>query len=230
MNKNSNYINLKKFCLQQSIGLFGVADVSAIKNDFKISPSVLSKLDKAVSLGVRLSNGVLQEIVSAPTKLYSHHYRVANFVLDQAAFRICNYIQNKGFTALAIPVSQILDWQSQTGHLSHKQIGVLAGLGWIGRNNLLVNEKTGAQLRLVTILTDMPLKTDKPSKQSCGHCKLCVQACPAGAIRMSPLEFDHIKCFEKIKEFQKAHLVEQYICGVCVNVCKGGKSEPELSD
>ena len=214
MNKNSNYINLRKFCRQQAIDLFGVADISEIKSDIKISPPVLEKLDKAVCLGVRLSNGVMQEIVNAPTKLYSHHYRVANFVLDQAAFRICNYIQNKGFLVLAIPVSQIIDWQSQTGHLSHKQVGVLAGLGWIGRNNLLVNKKLGAQLRLVTILTDMPLKTDKPSKQNCGDCKLCVQACPAGAIRMSHLEFDHIKCFEKLKEFQKAHLVEQYICGV----------------
>jgi len=45
---------------------------------------------------------------------------------------------------------------------------VLAGLGWIGRNNLLVNEELGSQFRLASVLTNMPLKIDKPVKNGCG--------------------------------------------------------------
>ena len=123
---------------------------------------------------------------------------------------------------MPIPASQILDWQSQKGHISHKKIGYLAGLGWIGRNNLLVNKDIGSQFRLVSILTDMPLKIDKPQKESCGKCRLCIAICPVSAIKDNPLDFDHIKCFEKLKDFQKQRLVEQYICGICVRVCKGG--------
>jgi len=221
MDKNKNYAALKKFAIAQGISLFGVADIQGIKSDFKLSEKSLVKLDKAVCLGLRLAQGILDEISCAPTRLYFHHYRTVNASLDQAALRIANFIQNKGFRTLPIPASIILDWENQKAHLSHKKLGVLAGLGWIGRNNLLVNKKLGSQFRLVTILTDMPLKTDTQTKDGCGACRLCVKICPAEAIKESPGDFDHLKCFEKLKDFQKRKLVDQYICGVCVNACKG---------
>jgi len=221
MNKNKNYGLLSKFCRSQGIDLFGVADIKDIKKEFQISEPLVNGLDKAVCLGARLSASVLSEISNAPTRLYFHHYRTVNAYLDQTALKVCNFIQRKSFKALPIPASIILDWENQTAHLSHKKLGVLAGLGWIGRNNLLVNEKIGSQFRLATILTDMPLKLDKPIKKDCGICHSCVKMCPAQAIKESPSDFDHIKCFEKLKEFQKQKLVDQYICGVCVNVCRG---------
>lgn len=221
MDKTRNYSTLKKFSQDQGIDLFGVADISDIRKEFQVSGSLVNGFDKAVCLGTRLSASILSEISNAPTRLYFHHYRTVNAYLDQTALKVCNFIQRKGFKALPIPASIILDWENQTAHLSHKKIGVLAGLGWIGRNNLLVNEKIGSQFRLATILTDMPLKLDKPVKKDCGVCHLCVKMCPAQAIKESPSDFDHIKCFEKLKEFQKQKLVDQYICGVCVNLCKG---------
>jgi epoxyqueuosine reductase QueG len=172
---------------------------------------------------VGLSRGVLEEIENSPTKLYFHHYRTVNAFLDQLAFKVSNYIQKKGYLALPIPASQILDWQNQKAHLSHKKLGVLAGLGWIGRNNLLVHRNLGSQFRMVSILTNMPLEIDKPQKENCGDCRLCITVCPSGAIKDNPEEFDHIKCFEKLKEFQKQRLVDQYICGICVKVCKEKK-------
>lgn len=219
MSKNNSY--LKKFCLGQGVDLFGVADISLEKEDFLVSENSLKDLNRAVSLGVRLSSKVLEEIKDAPTRLYFHHYRTANFFLDQLAFKAVNFIQNKGFRALAIPASIIVDWQNQKAHLSHKRIGYLAGLGWIGRNNLLVNKKLGSQFRLTSILTDMDLRPDKPVKENCSNCMRCVTLCPAQAIKKRPEDFDHIRCFEKLKEFQKQKIVDQYICGVCVNLCKG---------
>jgi epoxyqueuosine reductase QueG len=223
MGKDKNYLELKKFCRAQGADLFGVADISRIKKDFLLSQGLLQKIDKAICLGLRLSQGVLEEIENAPTRLYFHHYRTVNAALDQLALKVCNHIQKKGFLGLPIPASQILDWQNQKAHLSHKKLGVLAGLGWIGRNNLLVNKTLGSQFRLVSVLTNMPLKVDKALKQDCGHCRLCITVCPAEAIKDNPLDFDHGKCFEKLKEFQKQHLVDQYVCGVCVNVCRGIK-------
>jgi len=218
-----NYKNLKKFCQSLGIDLFGVADISGIKEHIKVSQDVLKKLDKAVCLGVRLSSSILEEITNAPTRLYFHHYRTVNAFLDQTALKVSNYIQSKGYRALQIPASIIVDWENQTAHLSHRHVGVLAGLGWIGRNNLLVSKKLGSQFRLATILTDMPLKLDKPTKDSCNTCRLCVLACPAQAIKDDAKGFERIKCLEKLKEFQKQKLVDQYVCGVCLNVCKGDK-------
>ncbi|MDD5247023.1 MAG: 4Fe-4S binding protein [Candidatus Omnitrophica bacterium] len=224
MDKNKSYQFLKKFCLQNGAELFGVAGIDDLKDDFFLSDKVLQSVDKAVCLGKRISSGVLREIESAPTRLYFHHYRTINMFLDQLALKAAGLIEQKGFTALPIPASQIVDWQKQTAHLSHKKIGVKAGLGWIGRNNLLVNRKLGSRFRLVTILTNMPLKADKPVTDNCEDCRLCISACPAGAIKERAEDFDHIRCFEKLKEFQKQRLVDQYVCGVCVNACKGVRS------
>ncbi|MDD5432731.1 MAG: hypothetical protein PHO70_07100 [Candidatus Omnitrophica bacterium] len=223
MDKSKNYLTLKKYCLTQGFDLFGVADITGLKKEFFISESALEKIDRAICLAVRLSKGVLKELDNAPTRLYFHHYRTVNTFIDQTALKICSYLQKKGFTAIPIPASQIVDWQKQTAHLSHKKLAVEAGLGWIGRNNLLVNKDLGSQFRLVTILTDMPLKTDKPVEFGCGECRLCMNACPAQAIKDKPAEFEHLLCFEKLKEFQKQRLVDQFICGVCVNLCKGKK-------
>ena len=221
MDKNKNYLELKRFSQDLGADLFGVANISEIKKDFVLSPNVLEKFDWAISLGVRLSKSILEEIEDAPTRLYFHHYRTVNALLDQLALKACNYIQKKGFLALPIPASQIVDWQKQTAHLSHKKLGVLAGLGWIGRNNLLVNQTFGSQFRLVSVLTNLPLKVDKPVRKDCGDCRLCVKICPAGAIKENLLDFDYARCFAKLKDFQKQRLVDQYICGVCVKVCKG---------
>jgi epoxyqueuosine reductase QueG len=214
---------LKKICLGWGADLFGVADINSIKQEFLISDSAKKKIKRAICLGVRVSRAVLDEIQDSPTKIYYHHYRTLNSFLDHLALRLSSFIQNEGFFALPIPASQIVDWQKQSAHLSHKKVGYLAGLGWIGRNNLLVNEKFGSQLRLVTVLTDMDLETDKPSKKDCGNCQLCIEVCPVKAIKENKEDFDQLKCFEQLKEFQKQRIVDQYICGICVRACCGKK-------
>lgn len=221
MKKEENYKRIKKFCVNWGADLFGTADVSLLKDGFVVSPKAAKDLNTAISLGVRVSSGVLSEIENQPTKLYFHHYRTVNMFLDQLALRLSNFIQNSGSKAIPIPASIIVDWQKQTAHLSHKHIGHLAGLGWIGRNNLLVNKKLGSQFRLVTVLTDMPLKYDKPTEEDCGKCRVCVVICPVKAIKKEPAEFDHLGCFELLKEFQRQKVVDQYICGICVNICRG---------
>ena len=195
---------------------------------FAVSAKAAKDLNTAISLGCGFHQGVLSEIENQPTKLYFHHYRVVNMFLDQLALRLSNFIQNSGSKAIPIPASIIVDWQKQTAHLSHKHIGHLAGIGWIGRNNLLVNNKLGSQFRLVTVLTDMPLKYDKPTEEDCGKCRACMVICPVKAIKKEPAEFDHLGCFELLKEFQRQKVVDQYICGICVNICNRKDREKSI--
>jgi len=217
----NNKSELKDFCLSLGVDLFGIADIKDIKNEFLIAPKVLAKMDRAVCLGLGISRAALEEIDQVPTRMYFHHYRMVNMFLDQAALRVGSYIQKKGYLSLPIPASQIIDWKKLSAHASHRKLGVLAGLGWIGRNNLLVNKELGSQFRLVTILTSMPLEADKPTEENCGLCQLCVKICPAQAIKEDPAQFEHLKCFETLREFQKQRQVDSYVCGICVNVCKG---------
>jgi len=219
MAADKNYLELKKFCLDMGADLFGAVDIKEIKNEFAFSPDLLEKLDRAVCLGMRLNDLVMEDIAEAPTRLYSYHYRTVNLYLDRMALKTAAYLDKNGYLALPVPASQVLDWQKHTAHLSHRKIASLAGLGWIGRNNLLVSPEFGSRLRLVTILTDMPLNTDAPVKGGCQDCRRCVEACPAKAIKLDPASFDRAACLAKLKEFQKKHIVEQYICGVCVKAC-----------
>jgi epoxyqueuosine reductase QueG len=219
--RSENYNLLKKHAFDLGFSLLGVADISSVKQGFILSENLKARFERGISLGKRLLDSVLDDIEDRPTSLYFHHYRQLNFFLDRAAFLISSTIQELGFQALPLPASQIVDWEKQRAHVSHKKIGYLGGLGWIGRNNLLVNPKLGSRFRLVTVLTNMPLETDKPMEADCGTCRRCLSSCPAQAIKLNQEDFDHQSCFEKLKEFRKAGIVSQYICGVCVKACAG---------
>jgi epoxyqueuosine reductase len=226
-----NVIQLASYCRSQGVTLFGTAEISTVRDHFELPDDLKYRFEWAVSLGQRLSLSVLDDLKDAPTPLYFHHYRQLNFFLDRAAFLVSSYIQDLGYEALPVPASQVIDWNNQRGHLSHKKIGILAGLGWLGRNNLLVNPQYGARIRLVTVLTTMPLEKSRPVRANCGNCRNCLPACPANAIKSGPEEFNHIACFEKLKEFRNKGLVSQFICGLCVKACSGSQasSEPSLT-
>ena len=212
---------MRKFTLECGPELFGVADIREIRDKFNLKPEIRKKFSRGISIGKRLLDPVLDDIEDHPTPLYLHHYRQLNFLLDRTALLLASKIQEMDHQALPIPASQIIDWENQKAHLSHKRVGLLAGLGWIGRNNLLVNPEFGARFRLVTVLTDMPLEVDSPLEDGCDPCQDCLASCPAQAIRMRREDFGHWECFEKLKEFKRAGLVSQHICGVCVKACRG---------
>ena len=222
--KAENYRQLKEFALDQGIALFGTADITAIRDTFHIHPpESVARLDRGISLAVQLSDAVLETLVDKPNLLYKHHYREANELLDGVAFRLAARIEGWGYRALAVAASQTIDWRRQIAHLSHKKVAALAGLGWLGRSNLLVTPQYGARVRLVTVLTNMPLQTDKPVKESCRSCRACLAVCPAGAIKMHQKDFDHQACFEQLRHFAKKENIGYYICGLCQQAC-GGKA------
>lgn len=200
--------------------LFGVAELTQTPlATYDLDKDLVEKLPFGIAIGVRLADAVLEAIEDHPTLLYLHHYRQANYRLDRIAFDVSALIQRAGGMAIPIAASQIVDWEGQRGHLSHKALAQAAGLGWRGRNNLLVNPAYGARVRLVSILTDLPMLIDSPLDNSCDQCRRCIAACPAGAIKEEVREFDHIGCFEKLKEFRNKYNIGQYICGVCVKAC-----------
>jgi epoxyqueuosine reductase len=215
---------LEDYAKELGVTFLGVADITVIRSGFLLPEGFKDRYPFALSMGKRLADGVLEELKDAPTPLYLHHYRQTNFFLDRAAFMVSSRIQDLGFEAVPIPASQIIDWAGQRGHVPHKKIGELAGLGWIGRNNLLVHPEFGARFRLVTVLTTIPLEPGAPLSDNCGSCRRCASACPAKAIKERREDFDHLACYEKLKEFRSQGLVAQFICGLCVRACDGSIS------
>jgi epoxyqueuosine reductase QueG len=165
------YDELKGIAFSSGASAFGAGQIEDLREHFDALPLEQTEgLSYGISIGARVSDAVLRNVVIGPTRLYLHHYRMLNLFLDQCALRISLDIQKKGGNALPIPASQIMDWEKQTAHLSHKMIALRAGIGWIGRNNLLVHPECGSRIRLASVLTDVPLASDSLVERDCGTC------------------------------------------------------------
>jgi epoxyqueuosine reductase len=144
------------------------------------------------------------------------------------AFRPSVALQKEGFHSLPVPASQVLDEKGWYGAITHKAVARMAGLGWQGKNLLLITPQYGSRVRLVTVLTEAPLTAGTPLKNRCGNCMLCRDACPAGAIkgvntvdhyedRGEALHFE--RCMERLTtEYAKLPHIGAAICGICIKV------------
>lgn len=224
---------LKRRARTWGASLVGIADLARLQGIETEPADLLSGFTRAISLAVRLSDPVLDQIVDRPTPLYAQHYQKVNALLDELALRVSLAVQKAGGRALPLPASQVLDAGNLTSYLSHKAVAVAAGLGWQGKSLLLVSPQFGPRVRLVTVLTDMALAADEPLKNRCGTCSACADACPAQAIRGvntkshyasrdEALHFERCRV-QVLEEFPKLPHITGGICGVCVSVCPWGR-------
>jgi len=211
-------------CIARDAGavVFGVADVGELED---VSGEVsLAGLNTGISFGYRLSDVVLDGIEDCPTRTYQYHYRQVNLLLDRIGLLLLTYIQERGHRVFSVPSSQIVDWENNLGHISHRAVAAHAGLGWRGRNNLLVNPAYGARVRYSTVITDLGLPYDSPLDEDCGSCRRCVSACPGGAIGETPADFDLTRCLETIGLVTRTKNIGSKICGICVKACRGPRA------
>jgi len=212
---------LKRLALSMGASLFGVADLDAIRADTDLLDAAYNACTRGISIGVRLDEAVLEDIVDGPTPEYCREYLRVNKTLNSIAEAVEREITSTGAHALRIPASEVVDWEKLRGHVSHKLIGRYAGHGWIGKNILLVNADFGARVRYVTVLTDAELKPDSLVDGDCRKCARCVVVCPANAAGDAPSEFDLQACFNKLAEFNDRFEEPHFICGMCIKACKG---------
>ena len=226
---------VKSTILGWGADLVGVADTELL-SELTVNPSdLLQGYTRAISIAVQLPLSVFESIANKPTPIYAAIYQTANRILDEIAFRTSIAIQKEGFASLPIPASQVLDRENWHAAISHKAVARMAGLGWQGKNLLLITPRYGSRVRLATLLTDAPLETDGPIKNRCGNCTLCRDACPARAIK-GVGTMDHYRnredalyfsrCMEKLtKEYAALPGIGAPICGVCIKVCPFGRKK-----
>src|SRR4030043_1989369 len=135
----NNTARIKDLSFRWGGSLFGVADLRSLGRDEILpSPPLIEHPPFSISIGYHLSDSILDGIEHQPTPHYFHHYQRVNILLDTIGLILTSALQDLGYRAMPIPASHIVDWKNQRGHLSHKHVARLAGLGWIAGNNLLV--------------------------------------------------------------------------------------------
>jgi epoxyqueuosine reductase len=103
-----------------------------------------------------------------------------------------------------------------------------SGVGWVGRNTLLINPKQGSFFFLAELILDLDLVYDNPIKDYCGTCRKCIDACPTEAISPEGYFMDGSKCISYLTielrealptEYQNKMDNWMYGCDVCQDVC-----------
>lgn len=182
------------------------------------------------------------------------HYRTSR-ELDKSTFGgIARYAQGYDYhDFMTDRLRQLLHWMQEqtecagrvyvdTGPVLERELAQRAGIGWAGKNTLIMSRELGSYFLLGEILVDVPLQFDEPHWQDyCGSCTACIDACPTDALK--PHELDANRCISyhtiENRELPPAELAEKFGdwifgCDACQEVCPWNHKstfvshEPEL--
>lgn len=194
----------------------------------------------AIVIGKRLDDAIIDEIKDGPTMAYYEIYNATNDDLNLITAKIARFLEKNGIPCLQIKSTvQVEDIPESFGktlrmNFSHKMAATRAGLGWIGKTDLLISERFGPRIRLATLLTNYHFENiGVPITESrCGKCDLCVTMCPGqaanGKLWNDSLDrdefYDAFKCHAACRKLSMERLNKTIsLCGICVSVCPLGK-------
>jgi len=109
-----------------------------------------------------------------------------------------------------------------------------AGIGWLGKNTCLINQKIGSWLFLGVIITSLELMPDLPAPDRCGTCTRCIDACPTNAF-VGPHQLDSNKCIAYLTIEKRGAIPEELLegighqvfgCDICQDVCPWNRKAP----
>jgi epoxyqueuosine reductase len=121
-----------------------------------------------------------------------------------------------------------------TGPVVERVFAKYAGIGWIGKNTCIINQKIGSWLFLGVILASLELTPDVPAPDRCGTCTRCIEACPTDAI-LAPYQLDANRCISYLTIEKRGSIPEElragmgrhvFGCDICQDVCPWNRKAP----
>jgi len=203
--------------------LWGVADLSRLPEGWRPG------FGRAVVFALPLDPRVVSSIRDGPTEEYLDLYTCLNARLTAIGEVVERSILDAGYKAVNVGASTgDFDRETLSADFPHKLAATRAGLGWIGKCDLLVTRRFGSAIRFNTVLTDAPIGPDAPMDRSyCGDCVECKEACPVSAPTgklWSPGDareeiYDVRACYLQCCEYGERLGSSHPICGRCIPAC-----------
>ncbi|HEY6938502.1 MAG TPA: tRNA epoxyqueuosine(34) reductase QueG, partial [Terriglobales bacterium] len=125
-----------------------------------------------------------------------------------------------------------------TGPLVERVYAKYAGIGWIGKNTCIINQRLGSWLFLGVILTSLELAPDLPAPARCGTCARCIEACPTQALT-APYQLDSNRCISYLTIEKRGAIPEEmragmgrhvFGCDICQDVCPWNRKAPASTE
>ncbi len=181
---------------------------------------LFTQCKSVIAVGIALPKG-LYEI--APRLVYGYFNKEVCTMLDHLALKLAKEIEAE-FRCLAVPLpcntpSEYWDAKTMTakGLISMKHTAVLCGLGFIGKNSLLIHPGYGNRLAVGAVLTDLELSPDPLQPDGCiPGCSKCIDSCPAQAIEYKSVDQRHCRLNAYGKTDRGFDTVD---CNLCRTVC-----------
>ena len=179
-------------------------------------------LPNAILFGIALPRLYLQEVAKVPdyvktmieqNKMESDELYLTELKTDSISNQMAEKLVSEGFNAYAhsddnLIATGVFDGIYEETPLPHKTIAVLSGIGWIGKNNLLVTPEYGSALCIGVVLTDAPLETIlcEPPIPKCGNCNVCMKICEKQVLKGKTWS----------SSVSRDEIVDVYECSTCL--------------
>jgi epoxyqueuosine reductase len=217
------FCNCRRF--DESKAFFENRKLKGLENEFEEKD-----IEKRINPFIYMENGKTIISIAFPylyeleenSNLYFSKYTIGrdyHIVVSDYLKKICTYIEELGGEAIYFVDSNALP---------ERYIAYLCGIGFIGKNNMLITEKYGSYVFLGEIITDLIIEPHKPLEQKCGECTLCLNTCPTKSINKSGgcpnVCLSYITQKKQIEDswFDKLE-GRMFGCDSCQNVCSFNK-------
>ena len=217
-------------------GTFGIAEFSSVYNDLlpvqqnKLKEATKGQLKEFMDTGSIASLGIFYpaDIIDCINiqkngaidlerwDLYSDEYQHINEMLIDVSNKIAQGYNGIAFPptteAMAKSIHSVIEFYPYT--ISHRVVAEHAGVGWRGKNELIITETHGPTVRFTSVLINIPLNQGKKFKSKCGECTACLDVC------------SFLKNKEKLKDYREncnSYLtslgLKHHVCGKCIKAC-----------